>query len=119
MVGAVAGLRATDEGGLQRLADEHAALRPVATLVAQGPPAGALFAGVAGQVADVLGVPLVSIVRYEAHGTATERASHSPRGAVFRVGTRWSLEGTNVVAQVLESGAPARIDDYSGLTGEI
>jgi GAF domain-containing protein len=61
----------------------------------------------------------VSIVRYEADGAATELASFSQRGELFPVGTRWSLEGTNVVAQVRESGRPARIDDYSGLDGMI
>jgi signal transduction histidine kinase len=64
-------------------------------------------------------VPLVSIVCYEADGSATERASFSERGELFPVGTRWSLDGTNVVAEVRESGRPARIDDYSGLEGAI
>jgi signal transduction histidine kinase len=115
----MAGLRASDEATLEQLVEEQAALRRVATLVAQGAPAETLFTMVAEQVAEVLRVPLVSIVRYEPDGAATERASASPRGGLFRVGTRWSLEGTNVVAQVLESGRPARIDDYSGLTGMI
>jgi GAF domain-containing protein len=101
------------------LAEEQAALSRVALLVARGTPAETLFAVVASQVAAVLDVPLVSIVRYEPDGTALERASVSPQGQMFTVGTRWSLKGTNVVAQVLESGRPARIDDYTGLTGEI
>jgi hypothetical protein len=91
----------------------------VATLVAQGAAAETLFAVVAEQVAEILGVPLVSIVRYEADGSATERASFSPRGTLFRLGTRWSLDGTNVVAQIRDSLRPARIDDHAGLTGEI
>jgi signal transduction histidine kinase len=104
---------------LEQLANEQAGLRRVATLVAQGAPAETLIAVVAEQVAEVLAVPLVSIVRYESDGTATERASFSPAGAMFRVGTRWSVEGTNVVAHVRDSGRPARIDDHSGLTGMI
>ncbi len=104
---------------MSRLAEEQLALRRVATLVAQGAAPGSLFAVVAEQVAHVLDVPLVSIVRYEDEGTATERASVSPQGTMFSVGTRWSLQGTNVVAQVAASGGPARIDDYSGLTGPI
>src|SRR4051794_7979147 len=115
----MAGARARDASRLEALAEEQAALRRVATLVAQGAPADALFAAVAEQVADILRVPLVSIVRYEPDGTATERASRSPQRTMFAVGTRWSLEGTNVVAQVRDSGRPARIDDYTGLTGEI
>jgi signal transduction histidine kinase len=104
---------------LGRLAEEQAALRRVATLVAAGAPSGSLFAVVAEQVAGVLRVPLVSIASYEADGTATECASRSERGELFPVGTRWSLEGTNVLAEVRESGRPARIDDYTGLTGEV
>jgi hypothetical protein len=70
-------------------------------------PAETLFTVVAEQVAEVLSVPLVSIVRYEQDGTATERASVSAQGTMFRVGTRWSLEGTNVVALVRDSAQPA------------
>jgi len=115
----MAGPRASDESRLEPLAEEQAALRRVATLVAQGAPAETLLTVVAEQVAEILSVPLVSIVRYEPDGTATERASVSPHGTMFRVGTRWSLEGTNVVALVRDSAQPARIDDYSGLAGMI
>ena len=60
-----------------------------------------------------------TIVRYEPDGTASERASFSERGEGFVVGTRWSLDGTNVLAAVRDSGQAARIDDYSGLKGAI
>jgi GAF domain-containing protein len=104
---------------LTRLVAEQAALRRVATLVAEGAPPDDLFAVVAEQVARILDVPLVSIVRYESDGTASERASFSERGQLFAVGTRWSLEGTNVVSAVRDSGRPARINDYTGLEGAI
>ena len=93
--------------------------RRVATLVAQGAPTETLLAAVAEQVADALRVPLVSIVRYEPDGSATVRAGFSERATTFRTGARLSLEGTDVVARVRESGRPARIDDDAGLTGEI
>jgi PAS domain S-box-containing protein len=95
------------------------ALRRVATLVAKGVPPEDLFAVVAEEVARVVDVPVVSIVRYEADDTATEYASFSSGRPVFAVGSRWSLEGTNVLQQIRETLAPARIDDYSGLEGEI
>jgi PAS domain S-box-containing protein len=95
------------------------ALRRVATLVAKGVPPQDLFAVVAEEVARVVDVPVVSIVRYEADDTATECASFSSGRPVFVVGRRWSLEGTNVLQQIRETLAPARIDDYSGLEGEI
>jgi signal transduction histidine kinase len=104
---------------LGRLAEEQAALRRVATLVAKGASSGRLFEVVAEQVARVFRVPLVSIVRYEADETATECASVSEHGELFPVGTRWSLNGTNVLAEVRESGRPARINNHTGLKGEI
>ena len=67
---------------LTRLAEEQAALRRVATLVAQGAPSGELFAAVAEQVACVLAVPVVQIVRYEPDGAATLLATFGEcRGA--------------------------------------
>ena len=105
----------------RRLADRQAALRRVATLVAQGAPPGRVFAAVAEEVAGVLRVPLVLVSRYESDGTATDCASFPPPrevGHLFSNGTRRSLEGINVLGRVRENGRPARIDDYSGLPGE-
>jgi signal transduction histidine kinase len=99
--------------------DELSALRRVATLVAEGVQPHDLFAVVAEEVARVVNVPLVSVVRYELDGTAKECASFSTEGPVFPVGKRWSLDGTNVLQLVCASSAPARIDDHSRLEGEI
>jgi signal transduction histidine kinase len=99
--------------------DELSALRRVATLVADGVQPQDLFAVVAEEVARVIGVPLVSVVRYELDGTATECAGFSPEGPLFPVGKHWPLEGTNVLRLVRESSGPARIDDYSELEGEV
>jgi signal transduction histidine kinase len=104
---------------LTRLAEEQAALRRVATLVAEGAPPQSLFAVVAEEIARVVHVPFVRIVSYELDGSATERASFSEGGELFPVGTRWSLDGTNVVALVRERGRAARINDYAGLEGAI
>jgi len=104
----------------RRRADaELSALRRVATLVAEGAQPSDLFAVVAEEVGRVVAVPLVSVVRYESDGTVTECASYSPDGPVFDVGSRWSLEGTNVPRLVRDSSQPARIDDHSQLEGEI
>ena len=104
---------------LRWLAEQQAALRRVATLVAHGAPPEGLFAVVAEEVRRVIHVPLASIVSFEPDGSATERASLSDRGELFPVGTRWPLDGTNVVAGVRENGRPTRINDYSGLEGAI
>jgi len=104
---------------LQVANDELNALRHVATLVAAGVQPQELFAVVAEEVARVVDVPLVSVVRYEPDQTATECASYSAGGPLFPVGKRWSLEGTNVLRLVRASSQPARIDDYSQLGGEL
>jgi signal transduction histidine kinase len=102
-----------------RLAAEQAALRRVATLVAEGAAPASLLAVVAEEVARIVHVWSVSIVRYEDDGTATELANFFEEGELFPVGKRWSLDGTNVVAEVRQSSRPARINDHSGLEGEI
>jgi len=104
---------------LQVANDVLTALRRVATLVAEAVQPQDLFAVVAEEVARVVKVPLVSVVRYEPDGTGTECASFSSKGPLFPVGSRWSLEGTNVLQLVRERAEPARIDDYSELEGEI
>jgi signal transduction histidine kinase len=104
---------------LEWLAKEQTSLRRVATLVAEGAAPASLLAVVAEEVARVVNVWFVSIARYEADGTATELASFSQQGESFPVGTRWLLDGTNVLADVRESGRPARIDDHSSLEGAI
>ena len=106
-------------GELRVANDELAALRRVATLVAEGVPPRDLFAVVAEEVARVINVPLVSVIRFELDGAATECASFSPRGPLHPDGKEYSLEGTSVLHLVHESSKPARIDDYSALDGEI
>ena len=54
---------------LGRLADEQAALRRVATLVARGVPAVEVFATVAEEVGRLLGTDGAGIVRYQANNT--------------------------------------------------
>jgi PAS domain S-box-containing protein len=100
---------------LRGLADEHAALRRVATLVAQEASPTEVFAAVAEGVAHILGVPAISIIRFESDAGATKIAGwgESP----FPVGTRWTLDDPSVMASVIQTGRPARIDDYATVAG--
>ena len=108
-----------DRVELVRLANEQASLRRVATLVAEGAAPTSVLAVVAEEVARVVNVWGVSIVRYEADGTATELANYTEQGQLLAIGTRWFLDGVSVVGDVRESGRPARIDDWSKLEGVI
>jgi len=62
---------------------EMEALRRIATLTAEGANPERLFGVVAEEVRRVIGVPLVSVARFEGDGTATECASYSPAGPAF------------------------------------
>jgi PAS domain S-box-containing protein len=102
---------------LGRLADEQAALRRVATLVAEGATTADVFAAVAREVARVLNLPLVEMCRYEPDGTATVvgAAGEHP----FQTGTNWTLDGPSLTAMVRTTGRPARVGDYADVSGAI
>jgi PAS domain S-box-containing protein len=95
------------------------ALHRVATLVAEGVQPQDLFAIVAEEVSRVVDISAVSVVRYELDGTATECANFDRGEKLFPAGVRWSIEGTNILRLIRDSGAAARIDDYAGLKGEM
>jgi signal transduction histidine kinase len=108
---------AESRAGLARLAEEQAALRRVATLVAHGAPPEEVFAAVANEVARLLSADLANVCRYESDGTLTFVASATER---FPVGSRWPLGGqTNLATLVLETGRPARLDNYAEATGPL
>jgi PAS domain S-box-containing protein len=102
-----------------RLADEQAALRRVATLVARGSPPQEVFAAVAGELVRLLPVEDTAMLRYEDDGTVTVVATGGDRAHTLDVGTRLPLDGENVTALVHRTGRPARIDDYWKATGAI
>jgi signal transduction histidine kinase len=104
---------------LAELADEQAALRRVATMVAQGASPEGLFASVAEEVGRLLPVDNATMGRYEPDGSVTTVASWSTTEAAFPTGRRWPTKGTNVAWMVLETGRAARIDDFSAATDPI
>ena len=103
----------------RELADEQAALRHVATLVARESPPDHLFAAVAEQVARVLDVPHVRLVRYEPDGSAVVGGFSEGEDAPFPMGSHWPLDHPGVVHTVRQQGRPARVEDYADVAGEI
>src|SRR5919107_2671050 len=96
---------------LRAIANEQAALRRVATLVARAAPPAAVFAAVAEEVGQVLPAgDLTGIGRYNPDATMTVVASWSRTGGPVRVGTRVSVSGRNVPSLVLATGRPTRLD---------
>ena len=104
---------------LAELADEQAALRRVATLVAQGTSPQDLFDAVAEEVGRLFHVASATMGRFEPDDSVTTVASWSTAEVAFPTGRRWPTEGTNVAWMVLQTGRPARIDDFSAATDPI
>jgi signal transduction histidine kinase len=98
------------------LAEEQAALRRVATLVARGVPAEEAFGAVVTELGRLFLADVVNMVRYESDGTMTLVASAEDR---FPVGWRWPIGGKNVTTLVFETGRPVRMDSYADITGPL
>ena len=105
------------ESSQRTLAGEQAALRRVATLVASAAPPTRVFEQVTKEVSLLLGVHGATLVRYEGLGAATVVGGWSDDGTLrLPVGSTIDLEGDSVVATVLRSGSPQRVE-YAGLGG--
>jgi signal transduction histidine kinase len=102
-----------------RLAEEQAALRRVATLVAKGEEPGVIFRRVAEEIARISHVDNGFVVRFEPDGTASIVASCGSIDVPMRVNSNWPLEGDSVAAKVFRTGRPARMDSYRGASGPI
>jgi signal transduction histidine kinase len=116
---AIANAEARTESG--RLAEEQAALRQVATLVARGVQPSEVLAAVAEELGRVLGVEGTMVFRYESDATATVLAAWrgSEDRALLPIGSNWRLDGNGVIASVYRTGRSARFDGYSEATGEL
>jgi signal transduction histidine kinase len=108
--------RAKDRGELARLAEEQAALRRVATLVAEGAPPAEVFEAVSVEVAQLVPAEGAALTRYETDGTVTALGGWTSTGGYVHAGTRFALKGT-VSGLVFESRQPERIDSYADAPG--
>jgi GAF domain-containing protein len=126
-IGVVAGValadvrrRAADtERARHELANEQAALRRVATLVAREAPSADVFAVVTEEVARILDVDDARMFRYDAGASATVVAAWGRSGPDLGVGALITLDGDSVTARIQRSGRPARIDAYEPETGSL
>jgi GAF domain-containing protein len=105
-------------GELSRLAEEQAALRRVAVLVAQQPSPVEVFAAVTEAVGPLLGADLAAMHVYRGDGVATVVSSWSETSLTLPIGTELPLEGDSAVARIFRTGAAARIDGYADVEGE-
>jgi GAF domain-containing protein len=103
---------------VERLAEEQAALRRVATLVAGAAPSSEVFSAVAMEVGKLLDTDITIVGRYDDDGYATSIGNWSASPGGVPVGTRSVIGGRNVLTIVHATGQPARIDAYDEATGE-
>jgi signal transduction histidine kinase len=106
---------AESRAGLARLAEEQAALRRVANMVARGVPPSELFGAVTEGAGSLLGADLAAMVRHEPDDTLTVLATWAALGEHPQVATRVPLEEGDLATRVLGQGRPVRMDGHDGL----
>jgi signal transduction histidine kinase len=105
---------------LRHVADEQAALRRVATLVAQASSPSEVFETVTREIGILFGADLARMERYEPDGTVTGVAAWSrDAGGQLAVGTRFMVQGASIASLVREGAGPARVDSFAGASGPI
>jgi signal transduction histidine kinase len=104
---------------LRGFADEQAALRRVATLVARGAPPAEVLTAITGESGRLLHTDHAAMKRYGPDDTITVVAAWSRSRGAFPVGSRAALGGRNVPTMVFETGQAARIDDYADASGPL
>jgi signal transduction histidine kinase len=110
---------AESRSALSRLAEEQAALKRVAILVARGTPSEQVFAAVIEEVGRMLSADMTNMCRYEPDNTMTFVATWAKGDEGFRVGSRWPLGGQNLATLVSETGRSVRIDNYADASGPL
>ena len=110
---------AESRAGITRLAEEQAALRRVATLVAGGAPPEEVFAAVTEEAGQLLAADQTTLSRYESDGTVTVVAGWSTVDNALPVGARLKLGGKNLTTLIWQTRRPARIDSYADGSGAL
>jgi signal transduction histidine kinase len=110
---------AESRAGVTRLAEEQAALRRVATLVAGGAPPEEVFAAVTEEAGQLLAADQTTLSRYESDGTVTVVAGWSTINNALPVGARLKLGGKNLTTLIWQTRRPARIDSYADGSGAL
>jgi signal transduction histidine kinase len=101
-------------------AQEQAALRRAATIVACSPVSTEVFSAVAVEMGRIIGADSTAIERCEPDGTVTVVGSWSRPGApqLFTPGSRLPVEDGSVSALVLQTWQPSRATSNKDVPGE-
>jgi K+-sensing histidine kinase KdpD len=110
MANSLAGVARARAAEAERSAERQAALRRVATAVAQGIPPQDVFSTVTKELAHALRVTHSALFRYEPDGSAVLVAVHDKSSVQpMSVGENFSLSGDDGAARVLREGRVAPI----------
>jgi len=101
---------------VERLAREQAALRRIATLVAELAPSDEIFAAVAEQAARLHGAESGLVIEFDADGSTRVAGSWGP---LPHVGARLDVSGEGLTTAVRLSGESVRLDGYEGRSGQV
>jgi signal transduction histidine kinase len=102
---------ARTEAAQHALADEQAALRRVATLIAGDAAPSRVFEQVTEEVGRLLGLPGANVIHYDGVRTAIVVGAWSDEGPPrFPVGAQLDVDGDTVIARVMRTGRAARVD---------
>jgi len=104
---------------LRGLAEEQAALRRVAMLVAQGAPPKEVVAAVTEEAGLLLHADHATMARYGPGDTIRVVAAWGDADCAVPLCAEWSLSGHNVHTMIFRTGRPARIDDIGSASGPI
>jgi PAS domain S-box-containing protein len=104
---------------VERLAEEQAALRRVATLVAEGALPAAVFDAVAAEMKGLLDADHVVVCRYEPGAELTVLAHRGSSAQRVPPGARISHVGDTVEAAVRGVNRSVRMESYEGARGVI
>ncbi|HEU0335917.1 MAG TPA: PAS domain S-box protein [Gaiellaceae bacterium] len=103
-----------------RLMEEQAALRRVATLVASGPDPSEVFRAVSAEAAGLMAADAAGVLRFDPDEVASVVGRHELADLVaFPVGGTIALGEDSAVARVFRTGSTAKIDAYEGIESEV
>src|SRR5258705_413286 len=116
------GQRQAADEALERLVEEQAALRRVATLVAQGVPPEEIFAAVSDVVGRLVGTDSATVMKFDDDGPGIIFVGvASDMSDAFPLGARWKFEDGMASAEVYRTGRSARGGgrDWSTVEGPV
>lgn len=101
--------RAEAREALTRLADEQAALRRVATLVAEGVQPAKIFSAVSDEVGQLFATHVAAVLRFDSEDQAIVLVGATQQVAAEFAGARWSFDDASASARVYHTGRSARL----------